>query len=76
VIGDTNISIDLASDIYVKNEHFKGTEGLWELLTRENPNLETVAENDYKKYKSIMLMRNGHLEQYRRDGNIHISRGN
>jgi hypothetical protein len=76
MVGDSNVSIDHASDIYVKNRRFKGTEGLWELLTRKNPNLEIVAEDDYKNYKSILLMTNGHLEHYRPDGNIQISRGN
>jgi hypothetical protein len=72
----SNFSIDDASDIYVKNRLFRGTEGVWELLTRKNPNLETVAEDDYKNYKGILLMTNGHLEHYRPDGNIQISRGN
>jgi hypothetical protein len=74
--GDSNIIIDGASDIYIKNRRFKDTEGPSELLTRKNQNLGTVAEGDYKNYKSILLMTNGHLEHHRPDGNIQISRGN
>jgi hypothetical protein len=70
MINDSNVSIDDASDIYVKNRRFEGTEGLWELLTRKNPNLETVTEDIYKNHKSILLMTNRHLEHYRPDGHI------
>jgi hypothetical protein len=48
---------------------------LWELLTRKKPNLVLITRQDYEKYKSILLMTSGHLEQYRADGNIHVSRG-
>jgi hypothetical protein len=75
MIADPIVCIDDASDIYVKNRRFEGTESLWELLIRRNPNLEIVAEDDYKNYKSILLMTNGHLEHYRPDGNIKILRG-
>jgi hypothetical protein len=53
MIGHSNVSIDDASDIYVKVRRIESTEGLWELLTLKNPNLEIVAEDDYKNYKSI-----------------------
>jgi hypothetical protein len=48
VIGDSNVSTDDSSDIYMKNRRFEGTEGLWGLLTRKNTNLDIVAEDDYK----------------------------
>jgi hypothetical protein len=60
----------------VKNRRFEGTEDLWELLIPKKPNLEIVAEDDYKNYKSILLMTNGQMEHYTPDGNIQISRGN
>jgi hypothetical protein len=52
-----------------------GTKVLWELLTRKKPNLDLITAEDYEKYKSILLMTSSHLEQYRADGNIHVSRG-
>jgi hypothetical protein len=61
--------------IYVKYRRFRGTKGLWELLTPKKPNMDLIKTEDYEKYKSILLMRSGNLEQYRADGNIHVSRG-
>jgi hypothetical protein len=75
MIGDTDITIDAASNIYVKDRRFRGTKGLWELLTQKKPDLDAITSDDYEKYKSILLMTSGHLEQYRPDGNVHVSRG-
>jgi hypothetical protein len=75
MIGVSNVTIDEASDIYVNDRRFRGTKGLWELLIRKKPNLDLITAQDYEKYKSILLMTSGHLEQYRADGNIHVSRG-
>jgi hypothetical protein len=48
---------------------------LWELLTRKKQNLDLITAQNYEKYKSILLIKSGHLELYRADGNIHVSRG-
>ena len=74
-IGNSTVTIDEDSNIYLKDKQFKGTEGLWELLTRKKPNLAAVTTKDYRKYKSILQMTNAHLEQYEPGGNIHVSRG-
>ena len=74
-IGDSAVTIDVHSDIYVKGKRFRGTEGLWELLTHKKPNVNIVTTDDYKKYKGILEMTNAHLEGYVPGGNIHISRG-
>jgi hypothetical protein len=58
---------------YVNVRRSRGTKGLWELLTRKKPNLDLVKAQDCEKYKSILLITSGHLEQYRADSNIHVS---
>jgi hypothetical protein len=75
MIGNSKVTINEASDIYVKDRRFRGTKGLWELLTCKKPNLDNKTAQDYETYKSILLMTSGHLEQYLADGNIHVSRG-
>jgi hypothetical protein len=34
-IGNSDVTVDENSDLYIKNKHFIGTPGLWELLTRK-----------------------------------------
>jgi hypothetical protein len=53
---------------------FRGTKDLWELLTRKKPNLDLITPEDCEKYKSILLVTSGHLEECL-DGNGHVSRG-
>jgi len=35
-IGNSNITVDNMSNITIKGKQFKGTEDLWNLLTRKN----------------------------------------
>jgi hypothetical protein len=74
MIGNSNIVIDDASNIYVNDRCLRGTKGLWKMLTRKKPNTDLNSAEDYEKYKSILLMTNGHLEQYRPYSNVHVSR--
>ena len=38
MIGNSAVSVDETSDITINGKRFKGTKGLWELLTRRNVN--------------------------------------
>ena len=40
-IGDTLVLVDQDGDITIKENEFRGSEGLWELLTRKNVNKGT-----------------------------------
>jgi len=31
-IGNSDVTVDRYSDFHIRNKHFKGTRGLWELL--------------------------------------------
>jgi hypothetical protein len=74
IIGDSQVSVDRDSDITVKGKHFRGTQGLWELLTRRKIQRDKLTTDDLRAYKK-MLLTNGHLTGYVPDGNIHISSG-
>jgi hypothetical protein len=34
-MGNSDVTVDTSSDLYIKDKQFKGTRGLWELLTRK-----------------------------------------
>jgi hypothetical protein len=46
MIGDSTLSVDDASNISEKGRHFKGTRGLWELLTLKNVDRGFITAND------------------------------
>jgi hypothetical protein len=75
MIGDSNVSVDNDGDMYIKEQHFRGTSGLRELLTRKRINKQKVTTNDLKTYKNILEMSHAHLEGYKPGANIQISRG-
>ena len=67
--------MDRDSDITIKGKHFRGTQGLWELLTRRKVQRDKLTTDDLRAYKKILLLTNGHLTGYVPDGKIHISSG-
>ena len=75
MIGDSPIVVDTVGDITIKERVFKGSKGLWELLTRKKVNTEFITKDDLKSYKKILTMTNAHLTKYQTDGNINITRG-
>jgi len=75
MIGDSLVLVDTSGGITMKDRVFKGSKGLWELLTRKNVKTEVVTKDDLKTYKKILTMTNADLTQYQPDGNINITRG-
>jgi hypothetical protein len=75
MIGDFALTVDSDSDIWIKGNRFKGTRGLWELLTRKNVKREIITSADLKTYKKILTMTNAHLKGYEPSSLIHIERG-
>jgi len=75
MIGDSPIVVDTDGDITIKERVFKGSKGLWELLTRKKVNTEFITKDDLKTYKKILTMTNAYLTKYQPDGNINITRG-
>jgi len=74
-IDDSLVLVDQDGDITIKENEFRGSKGLWELLTRKNVNNEHVTSDDLRKYKKILLLTNGHLEGYHPAGAINVGRG-
>jgi hypothetical protein len=75
IIGNSVVSMDESSDITINGKRFRGTKGLWELLTRKNVNTDVITTRDMKRYKHILEMTNVHLVEYEPGGDIQISRG-
>ena len=48
-IGESTVLVDPDSDITIKGREFKGTTGLWELLTRKNVDRKKITTDDLKK---------------------------
>jgi hypothetical protein len=75
MIGDSTITVDSKIDITIHDKTFRGTKGLWELLTRKKVDDKLVSKTDLTRYKNILEMTNAHLEGYEPGGDIRISRG-
>jgi hypothetical protein len=50
-IGDSAVVVDQDGDFTIKENEFRGCEGLWELLTRKIMIKEHVTSDDLRKYK-------------------------
>ena len=48
MIGDSQLTVDEDSDITIKGKDFKGTQGLWELMTRRNVQWDIIMTDDLK----------------------------
>ena len=74
MIGDSPLTVDNDSDVTIKGKCFRGTQGLWELLTCRKVQLDIITTDDLKAYKKTLLLSNSHLTGYEPDGNINVSR--
>jgi len=75
MIGDSAVIVDTDRDITIKGQEFRGTKGLWELLTRKNVNRKHIMTDDLKKYQKILVLTNAHLTDYQPGGDIQVTRG-
>jgi hypothetical protein len=73
--GESPVLVDKDGDITIKENEFRGSEGLWELLTRKNAHKEHETSDDLRKYKKILLLTNANLEGYQPGGVINVGRG-
>jgi len=74
MISDSALLVGTDIDITIKGQEFRGTNGLWELLTRINVNRKHLTTNDLKKYKKILVLTNAHLTDYEPGGDIQVTR--
>ena len=73
--GSAAVPADEKGDISIGGTHFKGTRGLWELLTRKKVNSDVIKKGDLNAYKRILVLTNAHLVGYESGSDIQISRG-
>ena len=75
MIGNSAVSMGETIDVIFNGKRFRGTKGLWELLTRKNVNIDVITTSDLKRHKHTVEMTNAHLVGYEPGGDIQISRG-
>ena len=75
MIGDAPITVHAKGDLTIGGTRYKGTRGLWELLTRKNVNNDVITKSDLNTYKRILVRTNAHLAGYEPGGDIQVSRG-
>jgi hypothetical protein len=74
-IWDADVEIDNDSNIIVEGKSYKGTRGLFELLTRKKVDQSFITESDLKSYKEILQTTHGHLQNNDPAGDIKTKRG-
>lgn len=62
-LGDSPIQISKDS-IFLHDEVYNGTKGLFELLFLKNPDISLYNENDLTLYKKLLLATNAHKQRY------------
>ena len=66
-IGNEDVAI-ANDDITIEDKDYKGTKGLWELLTLKEP--KDYSQEDLHVYKEILEKTNGHLKNYKDNAQI------
>jgi len=74
-IGDSPVIVDQDGDITIKENEFRDSDWLWELLTSKDVSKEHVKSDDLRKHKKILLLTNAHLEGYEPAGAINVCQG-
>jgi hypothetical protein len=59
-IGNSDVTVDTNSDLYIKDKHFRGTRDFWKLLTRKIINNKPVTADEMKQYKRILNLTSAH----------------
>ena len=56
MIGNAAVIACEKGNITIGGTRFRGTRGLWELLTRKNVNGDVITNSDLKAYKRILQL--------------------
>jgi len=68
MICDSPVFIDRDDNLIIKGTVFRGTEGLWEQLTRKKMNTQLIGKEDLEDIKKILTK--AHLTRYQPGDNI------
>ena len=71
-IGNKLVIID-GNDLIVGKYEYKGTPGLWELITSKKPDITKFTEDDLTKYGFLMIRSNALRQNYDPDNNKPLS---
>ena len=74
-IGNSSIQIDRNSNMIVHGIPYKGTKGLFELLTRKKVDRSFTTARDMNSYRAILEATHGHIEGNDPSGVISSTRG-
>ena len=67
-IGNKKINIE-SNDIIIDGERYKGTNGLWELITSKDPDSEVYTDQDLDTYEKILVSTNAMRQNNNPDSN-------
>jgi len=74
-IGNSAVQIDRNSNVIVQVVPYKGTKGLFEILTRKKVGRSFITGRDMNSYRAILEATHGHLEDNDPSGGIKTTRG-
>jgi len=74
-IGNDEVVIDQDSNVFVKGKSYRGTRGLFELLTRKKVDQSFITRRDIQSYREILEATHGHHENNDPAGVIKTTRG-
>jgi len=74
-IGNAEVVIDQDSNVFVKGKSYRGTRGLFELLTRKKVDQSFITESDLQSYREILEATYGHLQNNDPAGVLKTARG-
>ena len=74
-IGNSVVTIDPDSNVVIQGVTYRGTKGLFELLTRKRVDRSFVTDRDMNSYRAILEATHGHLEGNDPAGGIKTTRG-
>ena len=74
-IGNSVVTIDQDSNVIIHGVPYRGTKGLFELLTRKRVDRSLVTDRDMNSYRGILKETYGHLEDNDPSGGIKTTRG-
>ena len=74
-IGNCEVEIDRDLNVFVQGKSYKGTSGLFELLTRKKVDRSFITDSDLRSYREILGSKHGLLENHDPSGVIKTTRG-
>lgn len=73
-IGNKQIDVHL-NDILIDGHEYQGTEGLFELLVKKEPDMRLVTKDDMKTYRNILKQTSAHLRGNTPEGERKVDKG-